>query len=107
THVVQEDPHQKDVAVELRIKRQQAIGAIAQRNDMLQKSADVGMVVPHTGRDFAESADKLLVHQEALRQGPEVRIAEPQQSGAKLVEQLANVLLRMRQKVSENDLFRF
>jgi hypothetical protein len=58
---VQEDAHQKKIAIQLRVKRRQPIGGVEHRDDVLQEAADVRMMIANTGRRLAEAADKSVV----------------------------------------------
>ena len=65
-----------------RIKRQHPIGDVEQLDDVLQQAAEVGVVIADAGRHLAEIGDEFLVHEEALDQGAQVRIAHLEQSAA-------------------------
>ena len=62
------------------------------------------MVVLDPGRRRRELADELVVDQEALDQGAEVRIAHPEQNLAQPRHQLGDVLRALRQEVLGLDL---
>ncbi len=51
----------------------------------------------------AERLGKVLVHQEALGQRPQVRVAEAAQEAAQALVQFAHVLRRVRQEVGQFD----
>ena len=90
----------------MRIKRQHAVGGVEQGDDVLQQAAQVGVMVADAGRHLAEGAQELLVHQEALGQGAQVRVAQPQQEAAQPFEQLADVVFGVRQEIGQVDLGR-
>jgi hypothetical protein len=100
---VQEHADQKQVPVDLGVQRQEPVGRVEQGDDVLQQAADVGVVVPHTGRDGAEVADERVVHQEALGQCSQVRLADLPQGVPHFLQQHADVLGRVRQEVGQLD----
>src|SRR5262249_34418664 len=101
--VVQKDPAQEEVAVQARIDRQDALGRFQHGDDVFQEAADVGVMVADAGRGGAGAADKIGVDQEELDQGAEVRVAQLHQDTAELLEQLADVLVGVRQEVGQRD----
>ena len=66
---------------------------------MLEQAAVVGVVVLDPGRGGGELADELLVDQEALGQGAEVRVGHPEEHLAEPGRELGDVLGRLRQEV--------
>ena len=69
------------------------------RDDVLEQPALVGVVVLDAGRGGGELADELVVDQEALDQGAEVRVAHRQQHLAEPGRQLGDVLRALGQEV--------
>ena len=68
--VVQEDAHQQQVAVQLGIERQQAVGRVEQGDDVLQQAAEVGVMVADAGRHLAEIARRTPRPSGSIRPGP-------------------------------------
>src|SRR5262249_48719967 len=91
---------------ELRVERQHAVGDVQQLHDVFQKAAEVGVVVANAGRHLAEVRDELVVHQETFDERPEVRVAHFEQDAAEPFQQLADVVLGVRQEVSQLDRLR-
>jgi hypothetical protein len=105
--VVQENAHEEQIAVQLRIEADEAVAGVEERGDVLEQTADVGVVVANAGRRPAEAMHELVVHEETLGQGAQVRVAQLHQGAAEPVEQLADVLLGVRQEVGQVDLLGF
>src|SRR5262249_53546347 len=86
---------------------QQPFGRVEQIDDVLQEAADVGVVVSHAGGHAAEAAEEVLVHQEALGERLEGRIADLVERLSELLEQGADVVRCVRQEVGQLDGRRF
>src|SRR5262249_10182862 len=99
----QEDAHQQQVAVDLGVQGQEAIGPFEHVDNVFEQSADIGMVVANARRGAAEVAQERLVHEEALGQGAQVRVAGLHQGGAECLLKFSNVLVGMRQEVGQID----
>jgi hypothetical protein len=104
--IMEEEAHQEEVAVELRVQRRDAVGGIEQSDGVFQQPADVGVVDAHPGRGLAQPGRQVVVHQEALRQRAQVGAVELAQQLPQALEELADVLVGVRQEVGEIDLFR-
>src|SRR5437660_1403006 len=81
----------KQVAVQTGVQRQDALRRVHERDDVLQKATDVGVVDSDSGRRPAEAAHELLIHEEALGEGTQVRVAEAQQEAVQPLAELAEV----------------
>ena len=97
-------PVKQQVAVELGVEVGDPVGDVQQGDDVLEQSALIGMVVLDAGRGRRELADELVVDQEALDQGAEVRVAHPEQHLAQPGHQLGDVLRALRQEILGLDL---
>ena len=97
--VVQEDAGQQQVAVDLGIEVEDPVGDVEQGDDVLEQPALVGVVVLDARRRRGELADELVVDQEALDQGAEVRVAHRQEHLAQPGHQLGDVLRALRQEI--------
>src|SRR5437868_1279660 len=58
-------------------------------------------MIAHAGGHLPKATLPLLVHEETLRQGAQVRIAQVQERGPQALEQLVDFLIGMRQEVGK------
>src|SRR5207248_5528988 len=104
--IVQENAHQYLVTIQFGVEWQQALGAIEKRYHVLEQTPQVRMVIPHSGRNLPIVLQELVVHQKAFGQGTQVRIRQAHKRAAQPLEQLVDVLLGVRQKISQFNLLR-
>ena len=102
--VVQEDARQEQVAVDFGVEVGDPVGHVQERDDVLEQPSLIRMVVLDSRRGRRELADEVIVDQEALDQGAEVRVAHRQQDLAQPCQQLGDVLRALRQKLVGLDL---
>src|SRR6266581_4308868 len=102
---MQENAGQKQVAIQLRIKRQDALGSVEQRDDMLQQSAQVGVVITDASRRLTESLHEVVVHEKTLGQGAQMWVAQSEQAAPQPFQQLAHFMFGVRQEIGQLDFF--